>query len=90
MVLHLTKSISYAGIANNVLCNASFVYLPTKQGRRTPAHAGMQQPCSKTFSVFRLFPDLVRDLLHKRKFRPLLRLGQLVADLAGGKSALRA
>ena len=35
-------------------------------------------------------PDLLGDLLDERKLCPLLRLGQLVADLAACKAALRA
>ena len=34
-------------------------------------------------------PDLFGDLLHQRQLGPLLSLCQLIADLAGGKAALR-
>ena len=37
-----------------------------------------------------LFPDLIRDFFYQCQLSPLLFFGQLVADLAGGESALRA
>ena len=37
-----------------------------------------------------LAPHLVGDLLNEAKLRPLLLCGELVADLAGRKAALRA
>ena len=40
--------------------------------------------------LFNLFPDLIRDFFYQCQLSPLLFFGQLVADLAGGESALRA
>ena len=39
------------------------------------------------FSLFS--PDFLCYFFHQPEFRPLLFFGQLIADLAGGKSALR-
>ena len=37
-----------------------------------------------------LFPNLFRDFFYEFQLRPLLFLGQLVADFTGSKAALRA
>ncbi len=50
----------------------------------------MNKTPTSRFLQKNLAPDFLSNLFNQRQFRPLLFFSQLIADLAGSKTALRA